>query len=199
MTRLLIVSLAVLTASAAFAQDKRMTAAAAGSDTGQQQQMTAPQPSKELENWMKPLEGSWKCDTKMMPGAMGPGSPETTSRSTVKISKDRDTNGVWYRGEYSMPKTKSSPGMTGIFMLGATEQAPTQILSTGYDSMGGAALGVGTLSGDTISYTSEGYMMGQKMKMRETMTKTGEKSVTHKYEADTGRGFQPMGEDVCKK
>jgi hypothetical protein len=42
-------------------------------------------------------------------------------------------------------------------------------------------------------------MMGKKVKTRETTTKDDPKHVTHKFEVDMGKGFQLMGEDVCKK
>ena len=42
-------------------------------------------------------------------------------------------------------------------------------------------------------------MMGQKVKMRETMSKKGDKEVEHTFEIDMGKGFQPMGTDSCKK
>jgi hypothetical protein len=37
------------------------------------------------------------------------------------------------------------------------------------------------------------------MKTRETFTKVGPKELSHKFEGDMGKGFQLMGEDVCKK
>lgn len=160
--------------------------------------MAAPTPSKELETWMKPLEGTWKCDTKMMAGAMGPDSPETTGKTTAKISKDKDSGGIWYRGDYSSPKTKTMPAMKGTFLIGYDE-ASTQVKSVGWDSMGNASVGAGTMTADTISYSGETTMMGHKMKFRETMTKTGPKALTHKFEADHGKGWQVMGEDTCTK
>jgi hypothetical protein len=64
--------------------------------------------------------------------------------------------------------------------------------------MGGMSSGTGTASGDTLTFNSDGYMMGSKVKIRETMQK-GDKTISHKFEVDMGKGFQPMGEDVCKK
>src|SRR5215470_2453029 len=52
--------------------------------------MAPPKPSKELEAFMKPFEGSWKCDTKFAANAFGPGSPEVTAKSSVKFKKDFD-------------------------------------------------------------------------------------------------------------
>jgi hypothetical protein len=57
----------------------------------------------------------------------------------------------------------------------------------------------GRIEGDKITYTSEGYGTGQKMKMREEMGKTGPKAGYHKMEMDMGKGFVPFAEDNCKK
>jgi hypothetical protein len=187
---LLVASLTL--AISASAQERKP----AGSEAGAAP-MT-PTPSKELETWMKPLEGSWNCETKMMAGAMGPGSAASTMKSTVKFSKDKETNGMWHRGEYSMPKTKGTPAMTGYFLL-SHDDAHKQLAQVSWDSAGGASMGTGTISGETMIWTSDGISMGQKMKSRDTLTKTGPKTITHKMEADTGKGFAPMGEDTCTK
>ena len=50
-----------------------------------------------------------------------------------------------------------------------------------------------------ITFAEDGYMMGMKVKMRETMTKKSAKEASHKYEVDMGKGFQAVGEDTCKK
>jgi hypothetical protein len=202
MTRNHAVLSAVLAASLsssfiAFGQDKKDAGAAAGAGAAAAMP-PPPAPSKELENWMKPIDGTWKCDTKMMAGAMGPGSPEMTSKTTVKFSKDKDSNGMWYRGDYTAPKTKTSPEMKGSFLIGYDDNAK-QVKSVGWDSMGGASMGTGTMTADTITWTGETMMMGQRMKIRDTMTKTGPKTATHKMEADQGKGFQVMAEDTCTK
>jgi len=41
--------------------------------------------------------------------------------------------------------------------------------------------------------------MGMKMKAREIIQKKSEKEISHRFEVDMGKGFQPMGEDVCKR
>jgi hypothetical protein len=155
-----------------------------------------PAPSKELEAFMKGFEGSWKCETKFAAGAMGPGSPEVTTKTSVKFKKE--FGGFSWHGEYSLAKSKMMPAMSGVLQL-AFDPGSNQITMVGYDSLGSATLGAGPISGDTAVLAEEGYMMGMKMKLRETMTKRGPREIYHKYEADTGKGFQLMGEDSCKK
>jgi hypothetical protein len=109
--------------------------------------------------------------------------------------------GGWYvQGDYNMAKTKATPGMKGTFMISYHGVAKTFVMS-GTDDMGSASMETSSgFSGDTITFTGEGYMMGQKAKIRETMTRMPDtKGASHKYEVDTGKGFQVMGEDVCKR
>jgi hypothetical protein len=159
--------------------------------------MPAPKPAKELETFMKPLEGSWKCDSKFFANAMGPGSPEVTVKSTVKFKKE--LNGMFYRGDYETKKQKGfDQAMKGIFYIGY-DPGSQQVMVTGIDTMGGAAFGTGKITGDTATYTTEGFMMGAKIKARETMGKKSDKEAFHKFEVDMGKGFIPFGEDTCKK
>ena len=156
-----------------------------------------PKPSAELAAFMKPMEGSWKCDTKFAAGAMGPGSPEVMAKSTVKFKKEYD--GMFYRGEYEIKKQKGfDMAMKGQFFIG-WDPGSQQIIVTGIDSTGGMGSGAGKITGETATYTGEGYMMGMKMKTRETMGSKGPKEGFHKMEVDMGKGFTLMGEDNCKK
>jgi len=156
-----------------------------------------PKPSTELAAFMKPMEGSWKCETKFAAGAMGPGSPEVMAKSTVKFKKEYD--GMFYRGEYEIKKQKGfDMAMKGQFFIG-WDPGSQQIIVTGVDSTGGMGSGAGKITGESATYTGEGYMMGMKMKTRETMGSKGPKEGFHKMEVDMGKGFTLMGEDNCKK
>ena len=146
---------------------------------------------------MKPFEGSWKCETKFAANSFGPGSPETNAKSTVKFKKDLD--GFAYKGEYEVKKQKGfDMTMKGVLYLGF-DPGSTQVLVTTADNMGGMGMGVGKINGDTLTYTSEQYMMGMKVKSRETMSAKGPKEAFHKMEMDMGKGFMTFGEDTCKK
>ena len=155
-----------------------------------------PKPSKELEAFMKPFEGSWKCETKFAANAFGPGSPEVTAKSSVKFKKDFD--GHFYRGEYEIKKQKGvEMPMKGIFYIGY-DSGSNQVVVTGVDSTGGVGMGVGKITGDSVTYSGEQYSMGMKMKTRETMQMKGKEGY-HKLEMDMGKGFMTFGEDSCKK
>jgi len=156
--------------------------------------MTPPKPAPEWEAFAKGWEGSWKCETTIPAGSMGPGSPEMKSQVAVKVKKD--LGGFWLVGNYDMKKTKTTPAMKGTFTLGSPDGKT--LVSTNMDSMGGTAWSSGPLGADGGTTTGEGIMMGNKVKIRETTTKK-DKEVTHKAEVDMGKGFMVMFEDVCKK
>jgi hypothetical protein len=156
-----------------------------------------PMPPPELDATFKGYEGNWKCETKFPAGAMGPGSPEMTAKTSVKIKKDKDLAGFWYRGDFEIKKTKTMPGMKGTFYMGV-DPGTKQAMLVGIDGMGGTSSGTGPL-GETLIFNGSGVMMGQKVTTRETMTKKSDKEVYHKLEVDMGKGLQNMGEDTCKK
>jgi hypothetical protein len=156
--------------------------------------MTMPKPAPEWEAFAKGWEGTWKCETTIPAGSMGPGSPEMKSQVSAKVKKD--FGGFWLVGNYDMKKTKTTPAMKGTFTLGSPDGK--LLISTNMDSMGGSAWSTGPLGPEGATTTGEGVMMGNKVKVRETTTKK-DKEVRHTSEVDMGKGFVMMYEDLCKK
>ena len=154
-----------------------------------------PTPAPELTAFAKNFEGNWKCDSKFPAGAMGPGSPEMTGKSTVTIKKD--LGGFWYKGLYEIKKSKTLPAMKGQFSMGY-DTGSKQVLLSGTDSMGSGWFAGGPIQGDSVTTVGEMYMMGMKSKVRESMSKKA-KEVFHKLEIDMGKGFPTVGEDTGKK
>ena len=157
--------------------------------------MPMPKPSPEWEAFMKGMDASWKCETTMPAGSMGPGSPEMKMATSVKIRKE--LNDFFLIGNYEVKKTKSMPGMKGAFALGSPDGKT--LVSNNVDSMGNTSYTTGPLGADGGTLTGEGYMMGAKVKFRETITKKSDKEMFHKVEVDSGKGFMAAGEDTCKK
>jgi len=125
---------------------------------------------------------------------MGPGSPATKARTTIAFKKD--FGGFFYRGDFAM---KAKTAMKGSVFVGHQPASNLFTLSS-VDSMGGVELATSPgFQGDTIQFTGEAFMMGQQMKVRDSITKAGPKEIVHKIEADSGKGFEPMGEDHCKR
>ena len=156
-----------------------------------------PAPAPEVDQLYKGYEGSWKCETTFNPNAFGPGSPETKTKSEVKIKKE--PGGFWYKGEYKAKKSKTSPELAATFLLGYDAGAK-EAVNVNYDNWGGYSVEMGPgATADKIAFAGEGHNMGMKTKVRETMTRTDPKTVEHTFEIDMGKGFQPIGTDVCKK
>lgn len=153
-------------------------------------------PSKELEAFMKSFEGSWKCDTKFAPGASGPGSQPVTARTDMTIRKE--LGGFSWHGEFRLAKTTTTAATSGMFQIGYSA-GTKQATFLGYDSVGTAMMGAGTLTGDSVTFAEEGFLKGAKVKVRETLAVKAPRKIHHKVEVDQGSGYQPMGEDTCSK
>ena len=146
---------------------------------------------------MKGFDGAWTCDTKFPANAMGPGTPEVIGKSTVKFKKE--LGGMFWRGDYVVKKQKGIPmNFSGILYVG-WDPGANQALLTAVDSTGGVVTETGKIEGDTVNLTGDGWMMGQKIKVKESMGKKSPKEAWHKFEVDMGHGWMPMGEDSCKK
>ncbi|HEV3031957.1 MAG TPA: DUF1579 family protein [Polyangia bacterium] len=156
-----------------------------------------PKAAPEVDALFKGYEGSYKCDSTFPAGAMGPGSPESKGKSTVKIKKE--AGGFWYKGDYKLGKTKTMPAIEATFLLGYDGAAKAPV-SVSYDNMGSYWLEHAPgATADKIVFVGDGSMMSMKMKVRETMTMKDAKTVEHTFEVDMGKGYQPFGTDVCKK
>jgi hypothetical protein len=157
--------------------------------------MPAPKPAPEWEAFIKGAEGNWKCESTMPAGSMGPGSPEMKMQTTAKLKKD--LGGFFLVGNYEVKKTKTMPGMKGTFTMSAPDGKT--LVSTNMDSMGNTSFTTGPLGADGGTTVGEGFMMGAKVKLRETIQKKSDKEMYHKFEVDAGKGFMVAGEDNCKK
>lgn len=157
---------------------------------------TMPTPSKELELFMKGFEGNWKCETEFAAGSTGPGSPEAKGKATLKIRKE--FGGFSWHGEYSLAKNEILPAMSGVFQV-SYDPSTKQATFVSYDSMGAAMMGAGPLAADSVTFHEQGYMLGIKVKVHETMTRKSAKEISHKVEIDSGKTFQLMAEDTCSK
>jgi hypothetical protein len=189
----LVLGLLLGLAGNASAQENKAAAPPAGDAPAA---MPAPAPSKELADYMKGFEGNWKCDTTWPAGSMGPGSPEVKAKTTVKIKKE--FGGLSWAGEYNLPKSKAMPGMKGFLRI-SYDPASKLAVNSWFDSWGGAGLSAGSIKGQSVTFAGDAYGPAGKMKVRETMELRGPKEAYHKYEADMGKGFTVLGEDICKK
>jgi len=152
-----------------------------------------PTPSKELETFMKPFEGTWKCEVTWPAGTMGPS--EMKGKATAKFKKDM--GGFFWKGDYQVAKQKGVPSMSVQLWVGY-DQGAGEITLTSIDSLGGTTLESGKPEADTVTTTGEGFMMGKKVKIRETLWHK-DKTGGHTAEVDMGHGWVQLGKDECKK
>lgn len=153
-------------------------------------------PSKELQAFMKGLEGSWKCDTKFGVGSLVPGSQPFNAKTDVTIRKEQ--GGFSWHGEFRLAKTATTAATSGMFQIGyAAGIKHATFLS--YDSVGTAMMGTGALAGDSVTFAEEGFLKGSRVKVRETLASKGPRSLYHKVEIEQSNGYQAMAEDTCTK
>ena len=153
-------------------------------------------PAKELAAFMKPFEGSWKCETQFAVGALWPGSQPLAAKTDINIRKEFD--GFSWHGEFKLARTAATPATTGIFQIGYASSTK-QATYLSYDSIGSSMMGTGTFAGASVTFQEEGFMKGARVKVRETLAKQGPRKLYHKVEIDQGKGYQLLGEDTCAK
>jgi hypothetical protein len=160
---------------------------------------TVEKPAPEFTSFMKDLLGPWSCASTFLPGAFGPGSPEVKATSKMKFIKEPILEGFFYRLEYTVPKSKEVPmKMAGLLYIGF-DNAARQLVTANVDNMGGSSHGTGSIADTALTWTGEGFMNGKKVKMRDTLTKSGPRQLTHVFEVDMGMGLQKIGENLCTK
>jgi hypothetical protein len=184
-----LVLLLLASTSSAWAEDKKPAATPPG----------PPRLSKEMEAFMKPLVGTWKCDGKIAAGAFGPGSPEVATRDTVKFRKDYD--GFIYRGEVEIKAAQKGIEIPvwmpkrGDIVFG-WDPGAKQMLVWHFHSTGAASFATGSPQGDTLIAIGD---MGVNMKTRETTIVKNDREHFHKFEIDMGKGWMPLAEGNCTK
>jgi hypothetical protein len=157
-------------------------------------------PSPQVETFFKAWEGDWKCDTALLAGALGPGKAAATTKATLNFR--REATGFWYRGEYAREGTKAVPPIQAVMVVGY-DTAARAPFGVRYDSWGSAVFQ--TSAGATPErqvFVGDAHMTGtagMKASFRDTMTLKSPSEMEHAFEMDTGKGFQLMGTDVCRK
>src|SRR5262249_45316045 len=132
---------------------------------------TPPKPAPEIDAAYKWMAGNWKCTGKAF---ATPFSPEHATESTFAVKADLD--GFWYRADFAEKKNKAVPHPprgTGFFGWDANKK---KLVSYFVDNMGMAIAQTSDgWKGDTITFSGAMEAMGQKMSIRDTVTKKGDK------------------------
>ena len=142
---------------------------------------------------MKPFEGTWKCEVTFPAGDDGADRGQGQGDRQVQEGHGRLLLEGRLRGRQA--EGRSPAGRSVLGRLGAP--ALSEITFTSVDSMGGSTLESGKPEADSVTTTGEGYMMGHKVKIRETLWHK-DKTGGHNAEMDMGKGWMSMGKDECR-
>lgn len=143
--------------------------------------------------------GSWRCDGKAPAGALGPNSPAYDYKSKITLKKDLKDFAI--AAEYQQKKSKVNPaGHHGKGLI-TYDALQGRFVVMGVDSTGGWYTETGGPEGDKMISEGQAVMGGKKMTLRETFTKTGDKTMSWRGEVKTpgAADWQTIGEDNCKK
>jgi hypothetical protein len=138
-----------------------------------QAQMQAPKPGPELKR-LDYFVGTWTIEGDMKPGPMGPGG-KVTGTDNVK----------WMDGKFFIVMNSTMKGAMGdgtsmAFMGYNTDEK--KYTYNEFNSMGDATSAIGTVDGDSWTWTSDEHMGGQVMKGRYTAKELSPTSYSFKYE-----------------
>ena len=151
-----------------------------------------PKPAPEMSQ-IAYFEGSWSCQGKMNESPLGPAG-EIQGTADIK----RDLGGFWQSGTIK-GTSKNMPPMEGRFHA-TYDPAAKQFMMLWVDNMGGWAQSRSSgWKGDTIVYEGEARMGPQKMRARDTFTRSGAGTMKHMWEAEIDGKWMVLGEETCRK
>jgi uncharacterized membrane protein len=154
----------------------------------------APKPAAELSQF-KYFAGSWACSGDSPAGPFGAAHK---TRSALAIKSDLD--GFWYNGTFTEMKTAENPHpVRGIFHIGFDTAGKQFVIST-VDNFGTWATEMSSgWQGDTMVWTGDQMVMGEKAAARDTFFKKGDGEFTHKFELTIKGQSNTIVEETCKK
>jgi hypothetical protein len=153
-----------------------------------------PKPAPELAN-LKFFAGSWSCSGDSPAGPFGPAHK---TQSTVTLKSDLD--GFWYAGKMTEMKTASNPHpVKGMLHLGY-DTGEKQFVQVWVDNTGSRSVQMSPgWEGDSISFTGEQVVMGEKATAKDTITKKGAREFTHKFELTMKGETHTIVDETCKR
>jgi hypothetical protein len=151
-----------------------------------------PKPAAEMSQ-IAFFEGSWTCEGKSLDSPFGPGGP---TKTTADIRKD--LGGFWQSGVIKATMG-TMPPVEGHFMA-TYDPAGKKFVMFWMDSMGGWSQTASSgWKGDAMVYEGDSQMGTQKMRSRDTFTRSGTGTMKHTWEAQVQGKWTPLGEETCTK
>ena len=153
-----------------------------------------PKPAPELSQ-LKYFAGSWSCSGNAPAGPLGPAHQTKTS-----IMLKSDLDGFWYAGTVTEMKTASNPRpVKGMLHLGY-DATSKQFLQFWLDNTGSWSTEMSPgWQGDTLVFTGDQMIMGEKATARDTLVKKSDTEFTHKFELTMKGQTSTIVEETCKK
>jgi Protein of unknown function (DUF1579) len=157
-------------------------------------QQSPPKPASEMAN-LKYFAGNWSCSGDSPAGPFGP-AHKTQSTLSLKL----DLDGFWYDGMMTEMKTASNPHpVKGMLHLGY-DAGEKRFVQVWIDNTGSRSVQMSPgWEGDSISFTGEQVIMGEKGTAKDTITKKGASQFTHKFELTMKGETHTIVDEICRK
>jgi Protein of unknown function (DUF1579) len=157
-------------------------------------QQGPPKPAPEMAN-LKYFAGSWTCSGDSPEGPFGPAHK---TQSTVNVKSDLD--GFWYSGTVAEVKTASNKQPAKVVFHLGYDPASKQYVLLSVDNFGTWATEMSPgWEGDTMSWTGDQMVMGEKASPKDTFTKKGNNEFAHKFELTMKGQTSTVVDETCKR
>jgi len=155
---------------------------------------SAPKPAPEMSQ-LKYFAGTWNCSGDAPASPFGP-AHKTQSSWTLKS----DLDGFWYDGMVNEMKTASNTQpVKGMVHLGYDTPAKQHVM-VWIDNFGSWATEMSSgWQGDTMVWTGDQMLMGEKAAAKDTFVKKSDTEYTHKFELQTKGQWGTIVDETCKK
>jgi hypothetical protein len=142
---------------------------------------------------LKPFVGSWSCDST----ARGAGGTALTSKSRLVTKWTLDSR--WLAVHLERPRGKA-PGVRAVDAFLGWDGPGKRYWMVGADNDGGWLQLTGpTWSGPSLTLTGEGIVDGQKVPLRLTLTRKGDRELMIATELQSGSpNWILVGQDTCR-
>lgn len=153
-----------------------------------------PKPAAEMAQ-LNGFAGNWACE------GNAPASPFGPAHKTRSTTQGRlDLDGHWVVGTVKEAKTAENPHpLSGMYHMTYDSSAKSFVLIW-VDNFGSWATTTSPgWQGNTMVFTGDQTMMGQKAKSRDTFIKKSDTEWGHRFEMDTRGQWDLIVEETCRK
>jgi len=154
----------------------------------------APKPAPEMAQ-LKYFAGSWSCSGHAPASPFGPANQTKTS-----LMLKSDLDGFWYAGTVTEMKTASNAHpVKGMLHFGYDTTAK-KFVQVWVDNFGTWSTEMSPgWQGDTLVWTGDQMVMGEKATARDTLAKKSATEFTHKFELNSKGQWSTVVDETCKK